>query len=271
MVVLSVLVITPIKVFILFTRYAPLPELKKQLLDNQVSFYILHLIITLTFTVIKIFTDWMRQEREKKIMEKEHIQTELKFLKSQINPHFLFNTLNSLYALTLKNDPIAPDIVLKLSDIMRYILYECNEKYVRLERELSYIRNYLDLEQLRHGPQALITLEVKGQANDLMIAPMIFIPFLENSFKHGLLHNLSEGFVHVQFQIEEGKLWFKISNSKPTHYHKPTGKQVGGIGLNNIRRRLDLLYPDLYKIDIENAPSEFHVEVQLQLDKNTQG
>jgi len=158
----------------------------------------------------------MRQLREKQELVTQNMQSELRFLKSQINPHFLFNTLNNLYALTLKKSDKAPDIVLKLSEMMRYMLYECNEKRVPLKKEVNYIKNYLDLEALRQGKSVRIDFEVNGTVSDQKVAPLMFIPFLENSF-------------------------------------------------NNVKRRLNLLYPEQYELEIHNNPKTYAVEMSLEL------
>ena len=121
--------------------------------------------------------DWARQLRERQVLQTQTMQSELRFLKSQINPHFLFNTLNNLYALTLKKSDKAPEIVIKLSEMMRYMLYDCNEKRVPLSKEVKYIKNYLDLEGLRQGKNVTINFETEGSITDQKIAPLLFIPF----------------------------------------------------------------------------------------------
>jgi len=214
---------------------------------------------------LKIMADWVRQQRIQQDLEKQNMQSELRFLRSQINPHFLFNTLNSLYALALKKSDKAPEVVLRLSEMMRYMLYECNEKRVSLEKEVNYMKNYLELEKTRHGQKVDIQLEVEGSASDHRIAPLMFIPFLENSFKHGLSNQLKYGFVHILLRVDDKEVNFDITNSKPA-LHDPNYHR-GGIGLKNVKRRLDILYPNQYSLQISDDPQTYSVNLQIQLDE----
>ncbi|MEM6379839.1 MAG: histidine kinase, partial [Bacteroidota bacterium] len=217
-------------------------------------------------TVIKIITDWFKQQRERQELQTQTMQSELRFLKSQINPHFLFNTLNNLYALTLKKSDKAPEIVIKLSEMMRYMLYECNEKRVPLQKEVNYLKNYLDLERLRQHDRIAIHFEVDGFIGDQHIAPLLFIPFLENSFKHGLNTQLTEGFVDIKLLVDEQTVDFYIENSKGQTIKRPDGRPSGGIGLVNVRRRLNLLYPDNYQLRVSNNPNTFAVHLTIDLN-----
>ena len=148
---------------------------------------------------------------------------------------------------------------------MRYMLYECNERRVPLYKEVNYIQNYLDLERLRQSGQSDIQFKVEGQVNDQSIAPLIFIPFLENSFKHGLNHRLGDGYVHVIMKVLDNKLLLRILNSKPLQRPLPQDRANGGIGLVNVQRRLNLLYPNQYKLDILDSDKEHIVELSLDL------
>lgn len=259
-----VAVFTPIKVLLLYITYDEVDP-REFLVMNQHTVFLLLFMMAGGSTVIKIISDWQRHQRDRKDLETQRMQSEIKFLKSQINPHFLFNTLNSLYALTLKKSDKAPEIVIKLSEMMRYMLYESNERRVPLQKEVNYIENYLALESLRQGGHADIQFTVEGQITDQTIAPLIFIPFLENSFKHGLNHQISDGYVHVTMKVLGNKLLLRILNSKPVHPPLPSEKSTGGIGLTNVRRRLNLLYPTQYKLDIEDNDKEHIVELSLAL------
>ena len=230
-------------------------------------FFLMIFFFTGTSTAIKIIKNWFQQQQVSQALEKSSMQSELKFLKSQINPHFLFNTLNNLYALTLKKSDNAPEIVIKLSEMMRYMLYECNERRVPLSKEIKYIQNYLDLEKLRQGDRIDISFEWHGHVADQKIAPLMFIPFLENSFKHGANSGIDRGHVHINMDINDANLTFHISNSKPPPIPNPGIRKVGGIGLMNVERRLNLIYPNSYDLNIENKPNEYSVNLQLQLDK----
>jgi len=264
--VLASLIITPLKMIVFYLKFPEYPILQSQLISNQVSYFLITFLIAGFSTVFKIITDWVRNIQEKQELETRTMQTELRFLKSQINPHFLFNTLNSLYALTLKKSEKAPEIVIKLSEMMRYMLYECNERRVLLSNEIHYIRNYLDLEQLRQGQNIDIKFEVEGQVSDQKIAPLMFIPFIENSFKHGLSNQIQHGFVHIHMKVENNKVDFHIANSKPDALPHQDHRRSGGIGLVNVRRRLDIMYPDNYELKIHDNPKSYAVNLKLELD-----
>ena len=263
---LSILVITPIEALILYLIYSGNPEAQESVVINLNLYFIPPLLIASGSTLFKIINDWVRDLREKQELEKRTMQSELRFLKSQINPHFLFNTLNSLYALTLKKSDNAPEIVIKLSEMMRYMLYECNEKQVLLSKEVNYLHNYLALEKLRQPKDIDIKFEVEGNVSHQMIAPLMFIPFLENSFKHGLSNNLSDGFVHIYLNVEGEDVLLRIENSKPEKLPmRDPKRKSGGIGLVNVKRRLNLLYPEQYSLNIEDNPKSYAIELGLKL------
>jgi len=211
--------------------------------------------------------DWLESQREKKELQSQTLQSELKFLKSQINPHFLFNTLNSLYALTLKKSDQAPEIVLKLSEMMRYMLYECNEREVPLSKEINYLKNYLELEKIRQGKKMEINFAMDGEVGHQKIAPLMFIPFVENSFKHGISNQISAGYVNILLEINQNEVTVTIENSKTASVPSPSGKKSGGIGLVNVKRRLDLLYPDKYDLIIDEDPNTYTVKLCIDLEK----
>ena len=258
------LIIAPIKSLVLYLTTTN-PNIQGFFLDNQYFIFLSTLFVGFSASIYFVMTDWLKTQREKQELAKETLQSELKFLKSQINPHFLFNRLNSLYALTLKKSDEAPEIVLKLSEMMRYMLYDCNEKQVPLEKEVSYIRNYLGLEKLRHGKKMDINLEVMGEVKDQQIAPLLFIPFIENCFKHGISNRIEDGFVNIVLDIKDHELSIKVENSKCPSMPNITGKRSGGIGLINVKRRLDLLYPNQYKLDVETSPTVYKVNLTLKL------
>ncbi len=263
---LSVIIIAPIKAFALYFIFSTHPTLQLRFVNNQLWYFIPTLIIAGNSTIYQIVSDWMKHNREARELQTQTMASELKFLRSQINPHFLFNTLNNLYALTLKKSDRAPEIVLKLSEIMRYMLYECNEKRVFLYKEVSYIKNYLDLERLRQGKDLEIRFVINGDVQDQKIAPLMFTPFLENSFKHGLNHQIKDGYVNIVLNVEREKVHFYIQNTKPdsvpTQNHT---KKSGGIGLVNVKRRLDLIYPSQHTLEIANEPSSFTVDLTIDL------
>ncbi len=260
------LLITPIRTAVRMLHYAGSHEMQSYIREHQYTYYLFSFIIAGFSTIFYIMREWARQLQEKQELDTRNIQTELNFLKSQINPHFLFNTLNSLYALTLKKSDDAPEIVIKLSEMMRYMLYECNEKKVSLRKELDYIRNYLDLEGLRHKKTA-IRLEVEGETGDLMIAPLIFIAFVENCFKHGISHHLSQSYVSIHVMIDNQEVNFFVENSKAEKLPmREAVRKSGGIGIVNVKRRLELMYPEgNYSLEVHDKSNTYSVNLWIKL------
>jgi hypothetical protein len=258
--------LTPIKSFILYFVHYDHPETRNFILENQGFFFLSFFFIGIGSSIYYIMNEWLKGQRDTSELKNKTLQSELNFLKSQINPHFLFNTLNNLYALTLKKSDLAPEIVLRLSEMMRYMLYECNERRVPLRKEINYVKNYLELEKLRQGKKFNIKFELDGEIEDQKIAPLMFIPFLENSFKHGVNNQLTDGFVEIHLQIEKDNVRVEIENSKAPTLPSPSGKKSGGIGLVNVKRRLDLLYSNNYVLEIENNPNTYKVQLELNLD-----
>ncbi len=262
--VMGSIVITPIKSLILYLTTSN-PNIQGFFIDNQYFIFLSTFFVGFSSSIYFIMTDWLTSQREKQELAKETLQSELKFLKSQINPHFLFNTLNSLYALTLKKSDQAPEIVLKLSEMMRYMLYDCNEKQVSLQKEVAYMTNYLELEKLRHGKKMDINVEINGEIEDQYIAPLLFIPFIENCFKHGISNRIEGGYVNIKLDITTTDIRILVENSKSPMMPNASGKRSGGIGLINVKRRLELLYPTQYELDIEATPTIYRVILSLKL------
>ncbi len=263
---LSVL-FTPLELVIKYFLFSYRETIQLDLLNNMEAYFLGNFLIGGVSSIGKIMTDWISENRKKQQAENETMQSELRFLKSQINPHFLFNTLNSLYALTLKKSDKAPDIVIKLSEMMRYMLYECNEPKVPLRKEINYLRNYLDLERLRQREGIDISLEVDGSVVDQQIAPLLLIPFLENSFKHGINAAIKGGFVHATLHVKPKSIHFDLENTKGNVLPRApdSARPSGGIGLVNVRRRLQLLYPDCHKLEIRETPGTYAIHLHLQL------
>lgn len=262
----TAILITPIKTLVLYLTSSNFTDVQSYFLLSQPSIFLSTFFIGIASTIYNIMNDWLLSQREKKELQAQTLQSELKFLKSQINPHFLFNTLNSLYALTLKKSDLAPEIVLKLSEMMRYMLYECNVPMVSLIKEVNYLKNYLELEKLRQGKRMKINLQIEGDIEHQRIAPLVFIPFIENCFKHGINNQITEGFVNIILLIERHELNITIENSKAPTLPSTTGKKSGGIGLVNVRRRLNLLYPDKHELTISQNPNTYSVNLSLELE-----
>ncbi len=267
LVIAACAVVTPIKILVLYLKFSGMPRTQDALVQSQGFLYLGNILVTLASTVLRVITDWWRYQREKQTLQTQTIQSELRFLKSQINPHFLFNTLNNLYALTLKKSDKAPDIVIKLSEIMRYMLYECNEKRVLLTKEIQYIHNYLDLERLRQSGAAEIEFTTEGNISEQLVAPLLFVPFLENSFKHGLNNHMQgAGFVRLHLKVSGDDLEFKIENSKAEQLPRQEHPRSGGIGLTNVRQRLKILYSGKYELLVQDEPHRYAVTLLLKLN-----
>ena len=207
---------------------------------------------------------WFKDQRNRQALVQAKLQAELSALKHQVNPHFLFNILNGLYGLAFKNDdePTAEGIA-KLSQLMRYMLYESNSTYVPLAREIEYVNNYIDLQKIRTNGTTDIQFSVSGIVEGKQVAPMMFIPFIENAFKHGI-STVQPSSIHIFMKVEDKQLTFKVSNPIHTSPFKHRDS-VGGIGLNNVVKRLDLLYKGTYKLFIDDTEDQFKVELTLAL------
>lgn len=262
----AAILITPIKTLTFYLTSSSFADMQVYFLNNQPSIFLSTFFIGIASTIYSIMNDWLLSQREKKELQAQTLQSELKFLKSQINPHFLFNTLNSLYALTLKKSDQAPEIVLKLSEMMRYMLYECNVPQVPLQKEVNYLTNYLELEKLRQGKRMKIDFSVVGEPKNQRIAPLMFMAFIENCFKHGISNQITEGFVNIVLHINADSVKMDIENSKAPIRPSATSKKSGGIGLVNVRRRLNLLYPDKHTLKVSENPNTYKVELYLQMN-----
>jgi two-component system LytT family sensor kinase len=218
------------------------------------------LIFIFLSTVLKFTLDWFLNERVQRDLENQRLTAELSFLKSQINPHFLFNSLNTIYSLAYQRSETTPEAVLKLSEIMRYMLYECNDNKVDLDKELKYLQNYIDLQKIRFGNKAFIDYSVMGEVDHQRIVPLILISFVENAFKHGVANDPEHPIV-LALTVTDCKLNFYVHNKK----HQHNRDAAGGIGLNNVQRRLNLLYPGKYTLTIRNEVDTYSSELSLVL------
>ncbi len=215
--------------------------------------------------ITRLYSKKFQIQQEKNALEIQNIKIEKDFLKAQLNPHFLFNTLNNLYGLTVRKDNLAPEIILNLSDIMSYTLYESNTEIVRLEKELDFIKNYIALEKMRYAEDADIQINIEGENRTagLFIAPLLTFTFIENAFKYGL-KSTQNAFVKLDIKIENSTFWFCLKNDVDESF---TTDNFGGIGVENARKRLELLYPNLYELEIKNQKSSFKVDLKIVLRK----
>lgn len=220
--------------------------------------------------VVKIFKHWYEFQQKTQQLTQEKLAAELKFLKAQIHPHFLFNTLNNLYALTLKKSDHAPGVVLKLSELLNYMLYDCNAKHVPLNKEIDTLGNYIALEKIRYGERLDIAYHLKGDVIGNMIAPMLILPFVENSFKHGVSEEISSAWISIDISVFNGQLTLKVDNSKSERHHgKENSGYKKGIGMSNVKRRLELLYEDRYDLKVIDTDVSFLIVLKLDLTKDT--
>jgi sensor histidine kinase YesM len=217
--------------------------------------------------VIKLVRLRFSEQKRLQELKKSQVEAELKFLKAQVHPHFLFNTLNNLYALTLDKSENASEVVLKLSDLLNYMLYECNEETILLKKEIKLIENFLSLERIRYGESLDINFNVKGETAGKKIAPMLLLPFVENAFKHGVSQISQEARVKIVLEVVGPHLNFAVKNTKPILHEKDEAGYTEGIGLKNVKRRLEILYPGNYIFNIIEKDREFSIELKLNLEK----
>lgn len=210
--------------------------------------------------VLKFIKQWYKDQKSQKELQQIQLQTELKFLKAQINPHFLFNSLNNLYALTLKKSDLAPTVVLRLSDILRYVLYESSQGEVSILKEIQHILDYVEIEKLRLGNSVKIDVRVDENIKDQNIEPMLLLTLVENAFKHSETVLSEERFVRIQINATENGFRFLIENSfNPSK----KSKEMGGIGLQNIKKRLTLTYPGKHELISNISESVYQVDLKI--------
>ena len=204
-----------------------------------------------------------RKEKEATEFRSEKLEAELKFLKSQINPHFLFNALNNIYTLTILKSDRAPENLLKLSGMLRYMLYECRTDRVPLQKEIEYLRHFIDLHLLKDSRGLNVEADLDESRPNLSIAPMLLIPFVENAFKHSKVEDLAHGWIKISLRTADDHLLFRVQNSVPETAF--TKDQEGGIGLENVQRQLELLYPGRHELAIEPGPDTFSIALKIDL------
>ena len=222
-------------------------------------------IVTGFALMIKLLKRWWLKQREAEQLAKEKTKAELQLLKAQVHPHFLFNTLNNIYYFTLNASPKAPEMIKKLSGLLHYILNECNRPLVPLSKEMAMLRDYTALEKIRYGEQMDMTIEMQENDSEKLIAPLLLIPFVENSFKHGASKMITHPWVKLRTTVEKGMLHFSIVNSRPPE-DEPLAKK-GNIGLKNVKKRLQLLYPNAHALNIVSKPESFAVYLKIQLQE----
>jgi len=240
-------------------EYAKKPAMYDRAFNTGIICSILTLVIS---SSIKVTTEWFRNQQLMKSAENEKLNAELNFLKSQVNPHFVFNALNNIYSLENKKSPDTGPAILKLSDLIRYMLYETRAEFVPLEREFDYLENYIELQKLGLSKEVDIKFKIEGDYADKKIRPMLLIPLVENIFKHGIsyLHNTN---LVILVKISGDRL--EIITKNPVNENGSGINKNEGIGLTNLKKRLHLLYRDKHELNITNENGTFTAHLKLSL------
>lgn len=229
---------------------------------NHIVAVVLGEVYVIAFvSAIKLTIDWSYEKVKNERLKKAQLQSELNFLKTQIQPHFFFNTLNNLYALAMQQSDKTPEVILKLSEIMQYVLYDVKESAISLLKEINYIYTYLELEKLRYGETIKSNLTINGNIDSIAIPPLLFLPFIENCFKHGTKNN-DNIIVDINFKKKKNSLVFKVHNN-----FKAGGNKVvkHGIGIENVKKRLQLLYNNKYKLKTEILKDNYYVCLKIPI------
>ena len=271
--VLLLLAMTSLLRFVLFTQVynAIMRELKLHVNSTSEILYLSIVqnfdgpaCIGFMFISFKLFKDWQQKQKDNLDLKKENAEAELLLLKAQIHPHFLFNTLNNIYSFTLDKSPQAKKMVKMLEDMLHYMIEECEQPQVSLAKEIAILKDYFELERIRYGNSIDMQFEVTGNTTGKSVTPLLMIPFVENSFKHGTSQILREPWIHLFIQADDDVVHFSLTNSKPgeeTPHHRK------GIGLHNVRKRLELLYPDRHLLLIESTKNTFTVNMQIPISQ----
>jgi hypothetical protein len=237
----------------------PQPYLGKVFLDSfiNISFWVLSII------AVYLIIEKVRFRKYVATIEEEKTRNELNFLTAQFNPHFMFNSINSIYGQIDKQNSKARTMLLTFSDMLRYQLYECNVPLVDIDREIAYIKNYVAIQQSRKGENLVVDLDIEEDVRGFKIAPLLFIAFIENAFKYVSSDEKRENVVGISFGMEKEELLFKTYNTRERLNGHPIKHQ--GIGIKNVKRRLELLYADRYNLSIQNNEQVFEVELKIKV------
>lgn len=226
-------------------------------------FFGMYMVVLCPPLIAKFLREIYKEQTKALILEKENVQLELNFLKSQVNPHFLFNTLNNIQSFIVNNEPEkSVDLIGKLSELMRFSLYDTGKDLIQLSRELQIIKNYIALERVRCEDRATIEYKVKGEEKEYCIPPHILLPFVENAFKHGIGHSLNKSFINISINIENGSMRFTIQNSVEEPIDKIPSSE--GLGLQNVKRRLEHHYGNRHHLEITREKGVFFVILEIR-------
>ncbi len=249
----------------------PLPNMWATVLispDRLIRNYLMSVYIgPLIMASIKTVRWNLEAKKREERLEHEKQKAELNFLKAQIHPHFLFNTLNNLYTLTLQKSDEAPKTVVKLSEMLDYMLYQCNDKVVPISKEIQLINNYIDLEKLRYGERLDLKFEVNIDDQKSPIAPLILLSLVENAFKHGASGSVKKAIIRIKVEVTNNQLSVVVFNSKPVVVQNDQTNFKAGIGVSNIKRQLELVYPEKYTLTTEEEEETYRVELKIILQE----
>jgi len=238
--------------YLLWDRMASIPAFL-----NNITWVAFPSIILLAIQHYSDQKDMVELKEQKK-------STELNLLKNQLNPHFLFNTLNNLYALALKKSDKTPEVIAKLSEILDYILYQCKDNYVPINKEIELLENYIALEKVRYGSRVEVVFE-KNVQEDVKIAPLILLTFVENAFKHGISQELHKGFIVLFISATNKEIVFRLTNTKPPNSVESQASDKKSIGMQNTEKQLNLLYPKAYVLEIDDTKENYSLELKIQI------
>lgn len=215
--------------------------------------------------IVKMIKNRFEEKHQIEILQKEKVTNELKFLKTQIQPHFLFNTLNNLYGLTLIKSDLAPEIVLKLSELLDFILYQSDEPTISIQKEIELVQGFIDLESLRYGDRLDLVFEHTVDNSNIQIAPLVLLPIIENAFKHGSSGNPDTAKIHITLSVIDMALNFEVHNTKPKIHVVGVDPNKSGIGTINLKRQLELNYPNKNQLKVEDSLDSYFVKLHLDL------
>lgn len=248
--------------FLVVKQLADGYRLFPEMVDMVMLFFNLFFVVFIAIA-IKFYKRWSEKDFQEQKVQKEKVEAELQMLKTQINPHFLFNTLNSIYVLAMKQSDQTANTVMKLSDILDYILYRINTPKIAISNEINIIKNYIDLEKIRCSNRVDLDFNTELKSNDIQIPPMLIIPFVENAFKHGVAKSMDKSWIKISIKETDEALQIHVANSKTQNKSKD---QTGGIGLENVKKRLNLLYDNKYQLDIFEKQMQYLVSLYIPID-----
>ncbi|WP_282079881.1 sensor histidine kinase [Aquimarina algiphila] len=225
--------------------------------EENLDLFIIFLFPIPLFIVLWMYDQWKWFQN----LKADKAKAELALLKQQVNPHFFFNTLNNLYGLAKRKSDDAPDLILKLSDIMRYVIYKGKESEVKLEEEIEYLENYIELQQIRHHEKVEITFNKDIQESDILIPPLLFIILLENAFKHGVDSLVKGAYVNINLEVSNRQIMFEVSNN----YDKSAQSDSKGIGLENLKKRLEIIYNNAFTLDFDIQKETYNVCLTINI------